>query len=211
MLCYVISKPKALFDHTVQGTLRVRLRFRSSDLQSGGYYLREKMLLAFRISCCATRRFPTRLKTSSVVLSASALSHGNQLCARLSSNGPKSAATNEVKREADTLPKNQFSSVRPLPTPPRALKGTLPTISTHDIEKYVQPLYSRGWGLSPILPNGNGIAVLRKRFEFWSAEALEGFLADLSKYEEKKQVRFFFPFRSAHPVSDSQFPNFIHF
>jgi hypothetical protein len=56
----------------------------------------------------------------------------------------------------------------------------------------VQPLYSRGWGLSPILPNGNGIAVLRKRFDFWSAEALEEFLADLNKYEKKKQVRFFF-------------------
>jgi pterin-4a-carbinolamine dehydratase len=51
----------------------------------------------------------------------------------------------------------------------------------------VQPLYSRGWGLSPILPNGNGIAVLRKRFDFWSAEALEEFLADLNKYEKKKQ------------------------
>jgi hypothetical protein len=56
----------------------------------------------------------------------------------------------------------------------------------------VQPLYSRGWGLSPILPNGNGIAVLRKRFEFGSAEALEEFLAGLSQYEEKKQVRFSF-------------------
>jgi hypothetical protein len=51
-------------------------------------------------------------------------------------------------------------------------------------------LYARGWGLSPILPNGNGIAVLRKRFDFGSAKALKEFLADLGKYEEKKQVRF---------------------
>lgn len=65
------------------------------------------------------------------------------------------------------------------------------TSNNHEIEEYVQPLYSRGWGLSPILPNGNGIAVLRKRFEFASAEALEEFLAGLSQYEEKKQVRFF--------------------
>jgi hypothetical protein len=154
------------------------------------------MLLAFRISSCATRRFPTRLQTGSVILSASALPlgnpSGNQLRARLSSKGPKSAAKNEVKKEVDTLPNTQFSSIRPLPTPPPPPKGTPPTISTHDIEEYVQPLYSRGWGLSPILPNGNGIAVLRKRFDFWSAEALEEFLADLNKYEKKKQVRFFF-------------------
>jgi len=50
-------------------------------------------------------------------------------------------------------------------------------------------LYARGWGLSPILPNGNGIAVLRKRFEFASADGLEEFLADLSGYEEKMHVR----------------------
>lgn len=41
---------------------------------------------------------------------------------------------------------------------------------------------------SRILPNGNGIiAVSRKRFEFGNPEALEGFLADLSEYEEKKK------------------------
>jgi len=50
----------------------------------------------------------------------------------------------------------------------------------------VQPLYARGWGLAPILPNGNGIAVLRKRFDFASAEALQAFLADLRAYEEEK-------------------------
>ena len=57
----------------------------------------------------------------------------------------------------------------------------------------MQPLYARGWGLFQILPNGNGIAVLRKRFEFAYAKALATFLADLSKYEEKKQVRFLIP------------------
>jgi hypothetical protein len=72
------------------------------------------------------------------------------------------------------------------PTP----KGTPPTISTHDIEEYVQPLYMRGWGLSLILPYGNGVDVLRKRFDFGSVEALEEFLADLCEYEEKKQIRF---------------------
>jgi hypothetical protein len=41
-------------------------------------------------------------------------------------------------------------------------------------------------GLSGILPNGNSIAVLNKRFEFENAEDLKGFLADLSGYEEKK-------------------------
>jgi len=51
----------------------------------------------------------------------------------------------------------------------------------------VKPLYLRGWGLCPILPNGNGIAVLRKRFDFASAGSLEQFLADLNEYEEKKQ------------------------
>jgi hypothetical protein len=47
-------------------------------------------------------------------------------------------------------------------------------------------LYARGWGLSWILPNGNGIAALRRQFMFANAAALEGFLADLNKYEEKK-------------------------
>jgi hypothetical protein len=39
------------------------------------------------------------------------------------------------------------------------------------------------------MPTENGIVVLRKRFEFANVEDLEGFLADLSEYEEKKQVR----------------------
>lgn len=39
------------------------------------------------------------------------------------------------------------------------------------------------------MPNGNGIAVLRKRYEFANAEDLEAFLADLREYEEEKKVR----------------------
>ncbi len=84
---------------------------------------------------------------------------------------------------------SKFQSVRPLLTPPPPSTGTPPTINTCDIEEYIQPLYSRGWGLSPILPNENGIAVLRKRFDLVSAEALQTFLAGLSEYEEKKHVR----------------------
>ena len=154
------------------------------------------MQFAFRIASCATRRFPCRPQINSVFPSASALSRSKRPCARLSStaSGFNSTAKHEVKEDADTHQKSQFSSIRPLPTPPPRTKGTPPTISTHDIEEYVQPLYSRGWGLSPILPNGNGLAVLRKRFELGSAEALEEFLADLGEYEEENQVRFRVPF-----------------
>lgn len=150
----------------------------------------EKMHFVFRAASGATRRRSFLLKTSPVVPPASSLSRGKQLCIRLSSTGHKSAAKNQIKNGANTPPKSQeFSSIRPLPTPPPPRKGTPPTINTHDIEQYVQPLYVRGWGLSRTLPNGNGIAVLHKRFEFANAEALEGFLADLSEYEEKKKVR----------------------
>jgi hypothetical protein len=149
-----------------------------------------KMHFLFRTASCATRRRSFLLKTSRVVPPASPLSRGKQLCIRLSSTEHKSAAKNQIKNGANTPPKSQeFSSIRPLPTPPPPRKGTPATINTHDIEQYVQPLYARGWGLSRILHNGNGIAVLHKRFEFADAEALEGFLADLSEYEEKKQVR----------------------
>ena len=150
------------------------------------------MQFASRTASCATRRFPCRPQINSVFHSSSALSRSRRPCARLSSTaaGFKSTAKRDVKEDADTPPKSQFSSICPLPTPPPRTKGTPPTISTHDIEEYVQPLYSRGWGLSPILPNGNGLAVLRKRFEFGSAEALEEFLADLGEYEEENQVRF---------------------
>jgi hypothetical protein len=144
------------------------------------------MQLAFRTASCATRRF----SSTSAALPACALSHGKQPCARLFSTRFKLAAKHEAKEGTNMPLKGQFSSILPLPKPPPRQKGTPPTISTRDIEKYVQPLYSRGWGLSPILPNGNGIAVLRKRFEFGSAEALEAFLADLSEYEGSKQVRF---------------------
>ena len=149
------------------------------------------MQFAFRTASCATRRFPCRPQINSVFPSASALSRSRRPCARLSStaSGSKSTAKHDVKEDADTSPKSQFSSICPLPTPPPRTKGTPPTISTHDIEEYVQPLYSRGWGLSSILPNGNGLAVLRKRFELGSAEALEQFLADLGEYEEDNQVR----------------------
>jgi hypothetical protein len=160
------------------------------------------MHFLFRTSSCATRRRSFLLKTSPVVPPASSLTHGKQLCIRLSSTGHKLAAKNQIKNgPINTPPKSQFfSSIRPLPTPPPPLKGTPPTINTQDIEQYVQPLYARGWGLSPILPNGNGIAVLRKRFEFANAEALEGFLTGLSEYEEKKKVR------SSHSVQLSLGP-----
>ena len=100
--------------------------------------------------------------------------------------------TSVVKRAAkgeQKHPRTASSSLDPLPAAPPPLKGTPPIISTRDIEEYIQPLYSRGWGLAPILPNGNGIPVLGKRFEFASANALQAFLAGLREYEEKKQVR----------------------
>ena len=81
------------------------------------------------------------------------------------------------------------SSLDPLPDAPLPLKGTPSIISTRDIREYIEPLYSRGWGLAPILPNGNGIPVLRKRFQFASVDALQDFLTDIREYEEKKQVR----------------------
>ncbi|KAH9002148.1 hypothetical protein EDB86DRAFT_3074508 [Lactarius hatsudake] len=94
----------------------------------------------------------------------------------------KKATTNKQK-----LPQSTSSSLDPLPALPLPVKGTPPIINTRDIEEYIQPLYSRGWGLSPILPNGNGIPVLRKRFEFANARALQEFLANLREYEEGKQ------------------------
>lgn len=147
------------------------------------------MHFVFRTASCAFRRRSFLLKTSPVVSPASSLSHGKQLCIRLSSTaGHKSAAKNQIKNGANSPKSWESPSIRPLPTLPPSRKGTALTINTHDIERYVQPLYARGWGLSRILPNENGIAVLRKRFELANAEALEAFLADLSKYEEKNQV-----------------------
>jgi len=144
----------------------------------------------FRAASCAARRPSFLLQSSPVVPPASSLSRhgGKQLCISLFSTGHESVAKDQIKNRA-TPPKNLSSSIRPLPTPPPPPKGTPPTINTHDIKQYVQPLYARGWGLSPILPNGNGIAVLRKRFEFVNAEDLEEFLAYLREYEEEKKVR----------------------
>lgn len=135
------------------------------------------MHFVFRTVSRATLR---RSFLSPLVPPANSLSIGKQLCIRLSSTGRKS--------------KSEFSSLNPLPTPPPPPKGRPLIINTHDIEQYVQPLYARGWELSGI---GNSIAVLRKRFEFADAEALEGFLADLSEYEEKKKVRSL-PFQPFH-------------
>ncbi|KAI9459097.1 hypothetical protein F5148DRAFT_1320026 [Russula earlei] len=133
--------------------------------------------MALRVASFATRRSLPFLQ-----LGPLALSNGMQIRTRLSSTAVEGTAKNGAHTSKD-----EPSYVRPLPQNPPLPKGTPPTITTDDIEKYVQPLYSRGWGLCPILPNGNGIAVLRKRFEFASPWALEVFLADLSGYEERKK------------------------
>ena len=134
----------------------------------------------------ASCRFPPLLVARATIT----LPRGQQICTRLSSTDSTSAAKEKVLKDETSVPKNKFSSVRPLPPPPPPQKGTPPIINTREIEEYIQPLYSRGWGLSPILPNGNGIAVLRKRFDFASAEALKTFLAGLAEYENEKRVRF---------------------
>jgi hypothetical protein len=154
---------------------------------------------ALRIASC---RFPHLLRSSPVARTTITFSRGQQICSRLSSTDFTSVAKEKVLKDEASVPKNNFSSVRPLPPPPPRPKGTPSIINTRDIEEYIQPLYPRGWGLSPILPNGNGIAVLRKRFDFASAEALKPFLAGLAGYEEKKQVRFRSSRRyySLHPV-----------
>ena len=137
-----------------------------------------EMRLAFRFASSATSRLPSLLQTGQAVSPAVFLSYRKQICTRLSSTESKSAAKGTVK-----------NAPSPLPSPPPPPKSMPPTITTPDIEEYVQPLYLRGWGLCPILPNGNGIAVLRKRFDFASARSLKQFLADLDEYEEKEQVR----------------------
>jgi hypothetical protein len=112
----------------------------------------------------------------------------------ISTRQSSSNHTSAVKKAAKSKqrpPPTSSSSLNPLPDPPLPLKGTPSIISTRDIGEYIEPLYSRGWGLTPILPNGNGIPVLRKRFEFTSVDALQDFLADIREYEEKKQVRSF--------------------
>ncbi|KAH9998512.1 hypothetical protein BJV74DRAFT_883196 [Russula compacta] len=144
------------------------------------------MRLAFRAASCITRRYPPLPHIGPVTPLAISPSRGKRVCSRPSSTVSKSAAKKKVKIGVNS-PENNWSFIRPLPILPPPQKGTPLTITTRDIEEYIQPLYLRGWGLSPILPNGNGIAVLRKRFELASVEALEEFLADLGEYEEKKQ------------------------
>jgi hypothetical protein len=138
-----------------------------------------------------------RIALKRTLLPTAAVSHRHLLGStcrerHISTRRSPTNPTSVVKRAAKSeqkLPRTTSSSLDPLPAPPLPLKGTPPIISTRDIEEYIQPLYSRGWGLTPILPNGNGIPVLRKRFEFASTDALQEFLADLREYEEKKQVR----------------------
>ncbi|KAI9463672.1 hypothetical protein BJY52DRAFT_1184676 [Lactarius psammicola] len=140
--------------------------------------------------------FRTTLKgIRTPILPTTAVSHRHTLAStcRLRRISTRSSSTNTTsvfkkaaKRE-QKLPRTTSSSLDPLPALPPPPKGTPPIINTRDLEEYIWPLYSRGWGLTPILPNGNGIPVLRKRFEFASADTLQEFLADLTEYEEKKQ------------------------
>jgi hypothetical protein len=140
---------------------------------------------ALRVASCATRYSSSLLRFAR----PATFSRGEQICARLSSTDSTSAAKSKTPNDEANAPKHKFSSVQPLPKPPPPPKGTPTTICTRDVEEYIQPLYSRGWGLCPILPNGHGIPVLRKRFDFASARALKTFLVALGEYEENKQVR----------------------
>lgn len=144
---------------------------------------------ALRVASFATRHSSPLLQLCSTAHPATSFSRGKHICARLSSTDSTSAAKSKTPKSEANAPKHKHSFVHPLPKPPPPLKGTPAIICTRDVEKYIQPLYSRGWGLSPILPNGNGIPVLRKRFDFGGTQALETFLVALSEYEEKKQVR----------------------
>ena len=143
----------------------------------------------------ATRRemqhtFRLALKRTSF-LQTTAVSHRHVLasaCRERDISTHQSSVIKKAAKSEQRLPTTS-TSLDPLPDPPPPLKQTPPVISTRDIREYIEPLYSRGWGLTPILPDGNGIPVLRKRFEFTSAGALQDFLADLKEYEEKKQVR----------------------
>jgi len=146
---------------------------------------------ALRIASCATRHSLSLLRFSSTVRPAT-FSRGEHICARSSSTDSTPAARSQKpKNEANAPKQHKFSSVQPLPKRPPPPKGTPLTICTRDVEEYIQPLYSRGWGLCPILPDGNGIPVLRKRFDFASARALKTFLVALGEYEERRQVRPF--------------------
>ncbi|KAI0305619.1 hypothetical protein B0F90DRAFT_1815213 [Multifurca ochricompacta] len=137
-----------------------------------------------RITLHGLRRylFP---RAFNLLLRPISVSRGQQVSIRFLSTEPTVAA--KTFRAGNRPRNNKLLSVPSLPPPPSRLKGTPSIISTRDIEEYVQPLYLRGWGLAPILPNGNGIAVLRKRFDFANAEALHEFMTALREYEENQQ------------------------
>jgi hypothetical protein len=139
-----------------------------------------EMKSAFREALHTARH--SRLQASSATRLPKAISRLQRVSTRLSST-----ATKPIE-DVPSASKEKLLSISPLPNLPPRPKGTPPTVTTRDIERYVQPLYVRGWGLAPILPNGNGIAVLRKRFDFTSAEAMETFLTKLKEYEAKKKV-----------------------
>lgn len=125
-------------------------------------------------------------------LQTTAVSHRHVLasaCRERHISTHRSSVIQKAAKSEQKLRPATSTSLDPLPDPPPPFKETPSIISTRDIGQYIEPLYSRGWGLTPILPDGNGIPVLRKRFEFTSADALQDFLADLREYEEKKQVR----------------------
>ncbi len=145
-----------------------------------------EMQHAFRIALKGTPLLPTTTVSHRHLLASTC--RGRHISTRQSPTKHTSVVKKATKSE-QKLPQTTSSSLDPLPALPPPLKGTPPIINTRDIEEYIQPLYSRGWGLTPILPNGNGIPVLRKRFEFASADALQEFLADLREYEGKNQVR----------------------
>ena len=147
------------------------------------------MHFLFRTASCATHRPKTQPSYRS-----SKFSHGKQSSIRFSSTGHKSAANN-MKNGTNTPPKSQYSFI-PTPTPPhhqvaRFRPSTRTTLSS-TVRETLKLLTVCGWVFSGIFPNGNGIAVLRKRFAFANAlaGALEEFLADVGEYEmEENQVR----------------------
>jgi hypothetical protein len=137
---------------------------------------------AFRIALHTVRRSRPPLQASSAICLPKAVSSLQQISTRLSSTATKPI-------EDDPSPSTEkLPSISPLPSLPRVPQGAPPTVTTRDIERYVQPLYVRGWALASILPNGNGIAVLRKRFDFTSAGEMQKFLMKLKEYERRKQV-----------------------
>ncbi|KAF8494844.1 hypothetical protein F5888DRAFT_606090 [Russula emetica] len=100
-----------------------------------------------------------------------------------SSTGHNSEAKNHIKNAANNTPRkaSPHLSAR-FPHRPHHQKAHFRPSTPTTLSSTCNRCMRAGWGRSPILPNGNGIAVLRKRVEFANAEALEGFLV-----EEKKQ------------------------